>query len=192
MSLSKQFTRREKVLLCILGLLLVGAAYYFAVHQPVETALRNLSFQQALAQDSLTVLQVKEQRLSQMREELEEILAQPNPAKTPKFDNLQQVMVFLNAILGSTTDYSLSFQPVKMPEDGSVVRRVINMSFTCATYAEARVVVEQLRDCVYRCQLGDLSMSPAAPTTPAAEQTADLTTGAVQVSLTATFFESLD
>lgn len=188
MSLSKQFTRREKVLLCILGLLLVGATYYFAVHQPVESALRTLTFQQDDARNSLMILEVKEERLSQMRAELEEILAQPNPSETPKYDNLQQVMVFLNAILGSTADYSLSFQPVEAPEEGAVVRRVIQMSFICPSYEEARAVVESLRDCVYRCQLSALSMAPAARDLV---ESADLTTGAVQVSLTATFFESL-
>lgn len=188
MSLSKQFTRREKVLLCILGLILVGSTYYFAVHQPVETALRELTLQQEDARSSIMILEIKAQRLSEMRAELEEILARPNPPETPKYDNLQQVMVFLNTILGSTADYSLSFQPVEAPEEGSVIRRVIQMSFTCPSYGEARSVVEALRGCVYRCQLSNLSMSPAARER---EQSADLTAGAVQVSLTATFFESL-
>lgn len=188
MSLSKQFTRREKVLLCILGLILVGSAYFFAVHQPVETALQELRLQQEEAQSGIMILEIKAQRLDDMRAELNEILSQPDPSETPKYDNLQQVMVFLNAILGSTADYSLSFQPVEPPEEGAVVRRVIQMSFTCPTYEEARSVVESLRGCVYRCQLGSLSMSPAARER---EQSAGLAGGPVQVSLTATFFESL-
>lgn len=188
MSLSKQFTRREKVLLCILGLILVGATYFFAVHQPVETALQDLSLQQEEARNSIMVLEVKAQRLEEMRAELAAILAQPDPPETPKYDNLQQVMVFLNAILGSTADYSLSFQPVEPPAEGAVVRRVIQMSFTCPTYGEARGVVEALRGCVYRCQLSNLSMTPAARDR---EQPAGLTEGPVQVSLTATFFESI-
>ena len=43
MSLSKQFTRREKALMTILALLMVGAAYFFAVHQPVEASLEQIA-----------------------------------------------------------------------------------------------------------------------------------------------------
>lgn len=190
MTLSKQFTRREKVLLAILGLLLVGAAYYFAVQQPVQSALDTLTYQQEDVSSEILALQAKEQRLSEMRAELEEILSQPNAAQTPHYDNLQALMVFLNALLGSTSDYSLNFRPVELPEDGTVVRRVIDMSFTCAGYEQARSAVESLRDCVYRCQLGDLRM---APVTAGQEQGGDVAaSGALQVNLTVTFFESVE
>lgn len=182
MLLSKQFTRREKVLLVILSLLLIGAAYFFGVHRPVTEALEKLYIQQADAEAQITVLDVKERRMSEMEAELEAIFAMPNTAETPKYDNLQQLMLFLNAILASTSDYDLNFQPVQAPEDGRVVRRVIDMTFTSPSYTAARAVVEDLRDCTFRCQLGALTMAPAG--------TENLTEGAVQVKLQLTFFEA--
>ena len=189
MPLSKPFTRREKILLCLLGLILVGSTYYFAVHQPVERALQTLSVQQEDTQARITTLEETERYLNEMRAELETILSQPNPTATPKYDNLQQVMVFLNTTLSATDDYSLAFQPVEVPEDGSVVRRVIQMSFTCPSYEQTRSVVETLYHSIYRCQLSNLSLSSDTPGKKG--QGGDLTVGSVRVDLTATFFESL-
>lgn len=190
MSLSKQFTRREKVLMTVLALLMVGAAYFFAVHQPVEASLEQIAARRDEAGLEVMVLEAKQARLDEMRRELEEILAQPNAPETPKYDNLQQLMVFLNAIMGPATDYSLSFQNVEAPEEGQIVRRVVDMSFTCTDYGAARAAVEHLRDCPFRCQIGALTMAPAGAGQDA--PAAGLTGGAVQVSLSITFFESLE
>ena len=110
MKLSKQFTRREKVLLIILALLLLFAVYFLAVHRPVTEALDRIRTESETISSDLVVLEAKHQRMEQMQKELDEILAQPNVAEIPTYDNLQQVMDFLNTVLRSASEYSLSFQ----------------------------------------------------------------------------------
>lgn len=67
MKLSKQFTRREKVLLVILALLLLFALYYLAVHRPVTEALDRIQAESDTVSMDLAVLEAKQQHMAQMR-----------------------------------------------------------------------------------------------------------------------------
>ena len=191
MKLSKQFTRREKILLVILALLLLFAAYFLAVHLPVTEALADIQAQKENISSDLMVLEAKQQRMEQMQAELDKILSQPNVAEIPAYDNLQQVMDFLNTVLRSTSEYTLSFQGLQQPEKGDILRRAMQMTFACPSYAEARSVIEQLQNCAYRCQISDFSMAPLVTEKQARDTNAALLDAPVQVSLTVTFYESL-
>ena len=70
MKLSKQFTRREKVLLVILALLLLFALYYLAVHRPVTEALDCIQAESETVSMDLAVLEAKQQRMVQMQREM--------------------------------------------------------------------------------------------------------------------------
>ena len=174
MKLSKQFTRREKVLLIILALLLLFAVYFLAVHRPVTEALDRIRTESETISSDLVVLEAKHQRMEQMQKELDEILAQPNVAEIPTYDNLQQVMDFLNTVLRSASEYSLSFQNLSQPEDGSILRRTTQMAFVSPSYKEAQDMV-----------------APAAADGQSQDTAAALTDGPVEVSVTVTFFEKL-
>ena len=99
MKLSKQFTRREKILLVILALLLLAAVYFWVVHLPVTETLADVQAQKEDISANLMVLEAQQQRMEKMQAELDEILSQPNVAEIPKYDNLQRVMDFLNTVL---------------------------------------------------------------------------------------------
>ena len=192
MKLSKQFTRREKVLLIILALLLLFAVYFLAVHRPVTEALDRIQAESETVSADLMVLEAKQQHMEQMQKELDEILAQPNVAEIPTYDNLQQVMNFLNTVLHSANEYSLSFQSLQQQEDNSILRRAMQMTFVTLSYKEARDMISQLQNCPYRCQLSDFSIAPATADGQSRDTVAALLDGPVQVSLTVTFFEKLN
>ena len=191
MKLSKQFTRREKILLVILALLLLAAVYFWVVHLPVTETLADVQAQKEDISANLMILEAQQQRMEKMQAELDEILSQPNVAEIPKYDNLQRVMDFLNTVLRSVNEYTLSFQGLQQPEDGDILRRTIQMTFSCSSYTEARNVIEQLQNCAYRCQISDFSMTPVVPEGQTRDDNAALLDGSVQVSLTVTFYESL-
>lgn len=190
MKLSKQFTRREKVLLVILALLLLFALYYLAVHRPVTEALDRIQAESETVSMELTVLEAKQQRMEQMRKELDEILSQPNVSEIPKYDNLQRVMDFLNTVLSSATEYTLSFQGLQQPQDGGILRRAMQMTFISPSYDGARSMIEQLQNCPYRCQLSDFSIAPVSAGGQSRDA-ASLLDGPVQVSVTVTFYENV-
>ncbi len=189
MKLTRQFTRREQVLLLILAALFLFAVYFLAVHIPASEAMERTRTEREAASANVAALKARQRRMDQMRRELDDILSQPNVAEIPAYDNLQRVMDFLNTVLGSAGDYSLSFQGLRQSEDSAILRREMQMIYTSSSYRAAREVLEQLQNCPFRCQLSGLSMAPSAesgqPDTAAA-----LTDGPVQVSLTVTFFEN--
>jgi cyanate lyase len=76
------------------------------------------------------------------------------------YDNVQQVMVMLNSILGQTEEYSLTFGTVSQEEgNGSVVRRPISLRFRSSSYDAAKAILQQLHDSDLRCMLDDVSIS---------------------------------
>lgn len=176
-------------MLGILALLLVVAVYFLAVHRPVTEALNRIRTESETISTDLTVLEVKQQRMDQMRAELEEILSQPNVAEIPTYDNLQQMVDFLSTVLSSASDYTLSFQSLQQPTDGNIIRRAVQMAFVSSSYEEARRMIGQLQNCPYRCQLSNFSIAPA--TAGAGSSALSLLDGPVQVSVSVIFYEKL-
>lgn len=189
MKLARQFTRREQVLLLILAALFLFAVYFLGVHLPASEALERVRTEREMISAGVAVLEAKQQRMDRMRQELDAILSQPNVAEIPTYDNLQRVMDFLNAVLSSAGDYSLSFQGLRQSEDSAILRREMQMTYTSPSYRAAREVLEQLQNCPFRCQLSSLSMAPF-PEGGQSDTDAALTDSPVQVSLTVTFFEN--
>ena len=190
MSLSKQFTRREKILLTILAILFLGCVYFLAVQRPVSDAQMNLQQETDRLNTELMVLEAKQQNMDRMRAELEQMTDQQSIAPIPTYDNLQQLMGFLNAALSPANDYSFQFQDVQKEENSSILRRGLSLSFTCPSYETARQIAQQLQNCPYRCQLSNFSMAPAGTRNQPQPESLPLTSGAVQASLTITFFET--
>ena len=187
---SRRFTPREKILLVILAVILLAGAYLWLVQEPISQSLSRIRSQQEEAEMDRLVLDAKKVKLDQMREELDAILAESDAKEIPQYDNQQNVINMLNSVLASTTDYTLSFEPISQGDGDVMIRRVINMTFYCNSYQEARGIVNQLHDGPYRCQIGNLAIS--AISQGVTGSTLDLSVYPVQVTMNITFFELLE
>lgn len=190
MNLSKQLTRRECVLLAILGVLLLFSAYFFLVHRPVTEGLARTRQEREELAVELTVLDAKQQSMTRMQAELDALLQQPNTAQIPHYDNLEQIMGFLDTLLAPASDYTLGFNGLTPDEDTTILRRVMTLTFTCDSYQLARDIVLQMQNCPYRCQLDQLGITPAVLPNTRSDEQRPLTQGPVTVSLCVTFFET--
>ncbi|MEG0755439.1 MAG: hypothetical protein RR450_03500 [Oscillospiraceae bacterium] len=188
MNLSKAFTRRERVLLVIMSIVLLCGAYFFLVHQPVEAQKADLIVAAAEAENERILLDAKVTKIAEMEAELAEL--PKGAAPTPDYDNLQPVVNHLNAVMASTLDYTMSFQPVVLPEEGHIVRRAIDMTFTCSDYAAAHDIISQLHYGPFRCQLDNLSVSAERTDGTSTDYTPALPVSQTEVSLTITYFEN--
>lgn len=182
--LLRAFTRREKVLMVVLAVVMLMGVYIMGIHYPVRDSLDRLEQERADLELDLQIVQLQHSKYQAMRAELEDILSLPPDQVTvmPNYDNLQPLMNRLNQIFTLSVAYDMSFDPVSVED--SVARRTIQMTFTCANYADARSIVEQLCHTGWRCLISDLSLS-----TP--QNTGDLAAGAVVASVTVTYFESV-
>ena len=154
----RSLTRREKGLLILLGVLLVAAAYYLAVHRVVVDNLADIATQKSEAETEITINSAKVAQLKNMKAELAEIEEHGIKSVVPVYDNLSKEIVFLNNVLKGTTDYTINFSSLTTTQ--GIARRVANLEFTTPSYDKSCSIVDQLQNCEYCCRIGDVIMEP--------------------------------
>ncbi len=181
--MNRALTRREKVLLLLLALLLLAMGYMKLFYEPLQTERIAAETRLADAEDAQLLEQARLHQMRQMEAELEKLKADgaAKAAEIPAYDNIENVMVQLNAILSAAQEYSLTFSEVAFGEDGTV-SRPIQMTFTAVSYAAARTILNDLYHGWYRCSLSGMSVSADEDVSRDSP---------VNVSLTVTFYEKL-
>lgn len=184
--MKREFTMREKVLLLILVIIVIAAGYYWLVYTPVESRITEARAEEVNYQDQILLEMVRSKQLKQMREVLEEQVAQGSEPMSviPDYDNLEHVMIQLDAILTPAVNYSLTFSDVVPSE--KLMSRPIEMTFTSDSYRTARNIINNLYSCMYRCTIDNITMTAGGGER---EGAADLNQDPVSVSLTVTFYE---
>lgn len=195
--LRRSFSKREKALLIILALLLIGIGYYLFVWQPVEERIESADARTVEAEDALLVEQTRYAVLEQMRAELAEMDAQPDSAaEIPPYDNAKRVMRLLNGVLSASKSYSISFDNIAFQGDLAV--RSMRMSFSCNSYADAKNIIRALYAGPYRCTIGTMTFTASSMQgTLAGSKTLvnfppDMSMTPVSVSMMVTFYEYLE
>ena len=178
--LSRDFTKREQILLIILGLLLVLVVYYYLVDMPLRSQMTQLESQKTELEADVTMAEAKVAEYQKMEEDLARL---GNSASyMESYNNRTNEINFLNDLLASTAAYSVNFSPVTV--DGNQVRREFQLAYTCGSYSEAMDILGRLSYCKYRCLISDVGCAPVQNSNTAL-------TGAVNVTVNATFYETL-
>ena len=184
--MNRAFTTREKVMLVILCLLIIGIGYYKFLLEPINDQIENYNSQAAQEQDTIMQNMALIQKKKAMEQELEEIFAEnPNPTPIPSYDNSGVLMVELHAILDGTVDYTLSFADTSLLSGGYLLRRPVRLDFTAGTYSQARAIINKLHDSDNINQISDLTVTRVDRET----RDADEATDAISVSMVITYFE---
>ena len=175
--MDREFTPREKGMLLVLAVLLLALGYMKLFYAPVQQAVEDNQQRQTELQDQALIEQTRALKMQAGN-------AVPD-AQVPDYDNVQRVMIELNAILARAQEYSLAFDDVSL-DDSGLVRRPVELTFKTADYAAAREIINDLYHCRYRCSIQDVSIY-------ADEDGTDITAapGAV-TQLTAVFLERND
>jgi len=176
----RRFTTREKVLLLILSVILLGELYYLLVHQRVEREFAEAKTRTEAATVSYDIESVKAQKKQEMQEKIRKAIEDSNVRPLPDYDNATNVVAYLNGVMAATEQYSLVFNAVDFSSYAAM--RPISMSFSCPGYAAVRNIVDQLEKGPYYCEVTGLSMSSAS-------RLGDMTEEMVSVQMTAVFYE---
>lgn len=156
--MKRKLTPREWMLLIVLAILVVGAAYVLLFRTPVIAARDDAIAEADSCREQTQALQDRMLEKQRMERELDKIFAEnDNPLALPDYDNLQPVMRELNTVLTAAKNYSLSFANVD--DSKNIVRREISVSFACDSYNAAKNVLQRLDDSPYRCMLNNVSVS---------------------------------
>lgn len=178
--MSRDFTLKEKILLGILTVILLGAVYYLAVDQPVRSALSEAASEQENLNTELLVLQQKAATLSRMKNELETIQGNATYGQMGSYNNAKAELDELNQVLQDTDAYDVSFSNVT--RDGDLIRRTFSLTFSAADYSKAEDLIKRLCEGPWRCLVSNINI---------VAQEGDFAQGAVNVGLSATFYETM-
>ena len=157
--MKKGLSIREKVLLIILGIVAAVAVYYYLFLIPTQDEIAQLQDESVTIEETLSLAESKINKLNKMKKELESIKSGENTdtKPLPAFDNRQNMMVELHAILLNTENYSISYGTDK--DDGVTVSRSVRLNYSCGSYEEAKATLIAIQDCEYPCTFGNVSFS---------------------------------
>ena len=183
--LQRSFSLREKILLLILTLIVIGVGYFLLIWQPLHGRIDEAQTRQADAETAFISEQARLADMERMRNEIEEVKTleqSENTAAIPPYDNAKRVMQLLNGVLNASKHYRIDFSNIEI--GGNLVRRTLQMSFECSAYADAKQILRALYDAPYRCRIGNISVH--------ADGEGFIQTGAVAVNVEISFFEYLN
>lgn len=151
-----KMTVREKMLLCILIVLILFCGYYFLFLVPISEKIEFCENEILTVEDQIVIADATAVKKRMMEEELKAIFSNEKKEvkELPAYDNSHNVMNLLSAIMTYTTKYEINFSSVE--EEDSTVRRSVTVSYQCPTYQEARDVLTKIANSDYRCVFKDL------------------------------------
>lgn len=181
--MNRTFTTREKILLIVLAVLLIGCFYYLVVLQPSLATLSSSESQLGAIQDEMIIQQAVSAQKAQLVEQIREAEASGVDQKTlPVYDNTKNELAELDAILAGASSYNIDFSEAEIA--GTLVRRNVSIAFTADSYAAAQAVLEKLINCKYSCLVTDITVSGNGLGSANSD-------GKVTASAKVTFFEAL-
>ena len=183
--MSREVNAKEKVLLVILVLIILGFCYYRFVDQPVRKNLAKAEAEYTTLQSELTEVRVKIRELQRMQDEIDAITSGGKDSFMPSYNNAKEELAMLNDILNeSVTQYSVAFTNVTRYKDQ--IRRDFRLDFTTPDYESMKAVIDKLTGVDYRCMIGDCTCNIIKVRNQQQEETT-----ALSVSATATFYETM-
>ena len=182
--LNRAFTKREKVLLLVLVMILLGLVYYRFVRLPVQE--RIAAADTTVLEQQMEMEQQKSAIIQQMQEDIENGQKE-DTGIVASYDNLKAESAALNTIFAQATSFNFSFEQPVATDDA--VRRTINISFTATNYQIARRIIQQVHDCAYRCLITDISVGADSDKM---QQYANLENSTISGSMSVTFYETLN
>lgn len=145
------FSKREKVLLVILAVILLALLWFMLVWQGSANEKMRLDAEIAETEAQTLVANNKVAKLASMQEAVgAQKSTGAKPANLPDYDNTTALMAQLNTILNTTKDYRLSFDDLDFSSEG-VVSRGVTITFGCDSIEAGRAVMTQLEQGPYAC-----------------------------------------
>ena len=114
--MNRELTRREKILLLVLIVVVLVAGYCKLILIPINDQISSYRLNMEAEQTELDANQGKMAQMQKMQKAIEEIKAAGEKRTIPQYDNSGKLMIELHEIMSDTLDYSL---------DCSALRRVM-------------------------------------------------------------------
>ena len=170
--MNRELTRREKILLLVLIVVVLVAGYCKLILIPINDQISSYRLNMEANQGKMAQMQ-------KMQKAIEEIKAAGEKRTIPQYDNSGKLMIELHEIMSDTLDYSLDCSTGTVQQDYIMLRPIV-MTFRTSTYAQARQIVDRLCSSENISQISDMNMNT---------YTEGRNSGTVETTLVITYFE---
>ena len=177
--MNRELTRREKILLLVLIVVVLVAGYCKLILIPINDQISSYRLNMEAEQTELDANQGKMAQMQKMQKAIEEIKAAGEKRTIPQYDNSGKLMLELHEIMSDTLDYSLDCSAGTVQQDYIMLRPIV-MTFRTSTYAQSRQIVDRLCSSENISQISDMNMNT---------YTEGRNSGTVETTLVITYFE---
>ena len=199
--LSREFTKKEKILLLVCLLLALGVIYYQVVYKGVRSQMANYRTDDLEAE--IEVEQARSVQISQMEAVIEANKDKDAGLLMPYNNLANEINLVGDITRGKSEGVSVSWSTPVL--NGTTIRRDARISFSTRSYKLFKEILEAFNHCIYRCVIRDLSITDNSSSTKTihARVGGQMTTMTVlqtrrgiqhttkmSVSFTVTFFET--
>lgn len=184
MNAAKRFLKKRGwMLLLIAGVIALVVLYILFVDRPIRSGMNTAEKVTPLLEAEAEKVSSELADLHRMQSELEKIeTGQEEKSYMPSYNSSKEELDFLNRTLSWAEDYYIGFDQVTRM--GDQIRRGFSLQFKTSNFASAVSILNDIEQGENRCLVGDVSFSPT-------EKGASLMDGGVQVSCSATFYETV-
>ena len=187
--LQREFTFKEKVLLAIFILLAISILYYQFVFKGVRNGIRQFSTENL--EEQIVTETARMSKIKQMEDVIANTEKKDHGELFP-YNNLANEIAIVGDILNTRADnINLTWNDATLT--GTTVRRVVNVAFRTDSYDHFKDILKAFNECKYRCQIGDINISPNRTTRTGTDDNVGLeNANDISANFTATFFETVD
>lgn len=150
--LSKSFSTKEKILIGLLAVMLLGLVYYRLFYVNISKAIASTRADESSLQSELDFAQMKLSQIDKMEKDMVDLSDTP---KMGSYNNSKTETIFLHNVFTGTTDYSISFD--KVTRNKNQIRRNFSLQYRVKSYNEAMRILTELTTGEYRCLISDMS-----------------------------------
>ncbi len=178
--LSRDFTKKEKILIVILVIVILALCYYRFIHVPITDQIEAARTESYQLDDEQTIAVAKLAKTKKMQEEVEALKENGELTYMPSYNASKDEVAFLNKVLANASEFNVTFTDIT--RSGDQIRRNLSLKFSTADYKGAMNIVKQLYQSENRLVINDMSVNISN----SAKSNEN-----VSVSLAATFYETM-
>lgn len=153
--MNRELSKKEIILILVLAFFLLGLFYYQFVYKDIEN--KKAMYDTANIDDEILIEQTKLAQINKMKSEIEANKSNTSAGYVETYDNQKAEITALNDILSGAYTFNIGFDQAVSNDDA--VRRNMNVTFSAASYSDAKKIITDLHDCKYRCLIRDLSIT---------------------------------
>ncbi len=181
--LSRSFSAREKALMVVLGIIIIGALYYLLFLSPMLDQIASANANSEALENQLVAMDAKVERIKNMQKSVKNVGDNGHiVSMMPSYSAGKKELDFLNTTLAESEDYYVGF--TKITREGDQIRREFSLKFTVAEYKEAEKIMDELEHSELRCLISDFEVNTV-------EQDGVIAEDEIEASCVATFYETM-